>query len=184
MNIKQYIEEKGISIYKLANEANVAYPTVFNMVNGKVNLMNCSLGIVKKVADALNLTVDEMITLCEKDYSFELFRGEQCHLVGRMGEVEYIIDILEKKKIDYYWKLNMKIESFYMLGMLDYLCRRNDLPQCEEYDEIRKYKLEKKVYPSDMLLSEKLLNKDFSKETEKKAIPEFLEFNIVECEVV
>ena len=78
----------------------------------------------------------------------------------------------------------MKIESFYMLGMLDYLCRRNDLPQCEEYDEIRKYKLEKKVYPSDMLLSEKLLNKDFSKETEKKAIPEFLEFNIVECEVV
>ena len=96
MNIKQYIEEKGISIYKLANEANVAYPTVFNMVNGKVNLMNCSLGIVKKVADALNLTVDEMITLCEKDYSFELFRGEQCHLVGRMGEVEYIIDILEK----------------------------------------------------------------------------------------
>ena len=47
MNIKQYIEEKGISIYKLANEANVAYPTVFNMVNGKVNLMNCYLGIVK-----------------------------------------------------------------------------------------------------------------------------------------
>ena len=68
--------------------------------------------------------------------------------------------------------------------MVDYLSRRNDLPQCEEYNEIRKYKLEKTVYPPDTLLSEILLKKDFKTEAQKKAIPEFMEFNIVECEVV
>lgn len=117
-----------------------------------------------------------------KDYSFALFRGEQCHLVKRLGELDYIIDILVKNKIDYYWKNHMEKESIYLLGMLDYLSRRNDLPQCEEYNEIRKYKLEKTVYPPDIQLYEKLLNKDFKAEVKKIAIPEFLEFNIVECE--
>ena len=135
MYIKQYLEDNRISIYKVANNAVVAYPTVFNIVNGKVDILNCALGVVKKIADALGLTIDELLTLCDKNRTFELFRGEQRHLVKRMGEIAYVIDLLENKKIDYYWKLDMKTEAFYLLAMLDYLSRRNDLPICEEYNE-------------------------------------------------
>ena len=127
MNIKQYLEDNKISIYKVANSAMVAYPTVFNIVHVKVDILNCALGIVKKIADALNLSIDELLTLCDKNQSFDLFRSEQCHLVNRMGEIDYVIDLLEKKKIDYYWKLDMKPEAFYLLAMLDYLSKRNDL---------------------------------------------------------
>ncbi len=183
MYIKQYLEDNQISIYKVANNAVVAYPTVFNLVNGKVDIMNCALGVVKKIADALELTIDELLTLCDKNWSFDLFRGEQCHLVRRMGEINYVIDLLENERIDYYWKLDMKAEAFYLLAMLDYLSRRNDLPVCEEYNEIRKFKLEKPVYPADTEISEKLLGKDAHKAAMKNAIPEFLDFNIVECEV-
>ena len=112
MYIKQYLEDNRISIYKVANSALVAYPTVFNIVNGKVDILNCALGVVKKIADALNLTIDELLTLCDKNHSFNLFRSEQCHLVNRMGEIDYVIDLLEKKKINYYWKLDMKAEAF------------------------------------------------------------------------
>ena len=63
MYIKQYLEDNNISIYKVANSALVAYPTVFNIVNGKVDILNCALGVVKKIADALNLTIDELLTL-------------------------------------------------------------------------------------------------------------------------
>ena len=35
MYIKQYLEDNSISIYKVANSALVAYPTVFNIVNGR-----------------------------------------------------------------------------------------------------------------------------------------------------
>ena len=184
MYIKQYLEDNRISIYKVANNAVVAYPTVFNIVNGKVDILNCALGVVKKIADALGLTIDELLTLCDKNRTFELFRGEQHHLVKRMGEIAYVIDLLENKKIDYYWKLDMKTEAFYLLAMLDYLSRRNNLPICEEYNEIRKYKLERPVYPADTELSEKLLEKNTHKAALKKAIPEFMEFNIVECEVL
>ncbi|SDA63014.1 Cro/C1-type HTH DNA-binding domain-containing protein [Butyrivibrio sp. INlla18] len=184
MYIKQYLEDNNISIYKVANSALVAYPTVFNIVNGKVDILNCALGVVKKIADALNLTIDELLTLCDKNYSFDLFRSEQCHLVNRMGEIEYVIELLEKKKIDYYWKLNMKVESFYLLAMLDYLSKRNEIPKCTEYEELRKYKLEKLVFPADTELSEKLLGKDAHKEALDHAIPEFLDYNIVECEII
>lgn len=184
MNIKQYLEANKLSIYRVANSAVVAYPTVFNIVNGKVDILNCALGIVKKIADALNLSIDELLTLCDKNQSFDLFRSEQCHLVNRMGEIDYVIDLLEKKKIDYYWKLGMKPEAFYLLAMLDYLCKRNDLPKCKDYEEIRRYKLEKPIYPADIDLSEKLLGKDARKEAVEHAIPEFLNYNIVECEVI
>ena len=184
MYIKQYLEDKKISIYKVANSAVVAYPTVFNIVNGKVDILNCALGVVKKIADALGLTIDELLTLCDKNRTFELFRGEQRHLVRRMGEVAYVIDLLENKRIDYYWKLDMKAEAFYLLAMLDYLSRRNDLPICKEYNEIRKYKLERPVYPADTELSEKLLGKNAHEAALKNAIPEFMKFNIVECEVL
>lgn len=184
MNIKQYLEDNRISIYKVANTALVAYPTVFNIVNGKVDILNCALGVVKKIADALNLTIDEFLTLCDKNHSFALFRGEQCHLVNRMGEIDYVIKLLESKKIDYYWKLDMKAEAFYLLAMLDYLCRRNELPICKDYNEIRQYKLEKMIFPADTDLSNKLLDKDSRKDALDHAIPEFLEYNIVECEVL
>ena len=184
MYIKQYLEDNKISIYKVANSAVVAYPTVFNIVNGKVDILNCALGVVKKIADALGLTIDELLTLCDKNRTFELFWGEQCHLVRRMGEIAYVIDLLENKRIDYYWKLDMKTEALYLLAMLDYLSRRNDLPICKEYNEIRKYKLERPVYPADTELSEKLLGKNTHKAALKNAIPEFMKFNIVECEVL
>ncbi len=57
----------------------------------------------------------------------------------------------------------MKAEAFYLLAMLDYLSKRNGLPKCNEYEEIRRYKLEKPVFPADTELSEKLLGKIVSK---------------------
>ena len=182
MMIKQYLDDNRISIYKVANNAQVAYPTVFNIVNGKVDILNCSLGVVKKIADAINLTIDEIITLCDKDHSFALFRSEQCHLVKRMGEIDYVIYLLESNKVNHYWKLDMKVEALYLLAMLDYLCKRNELPICQDYNKIRKYKLEKMIFPADTELAQKLLGKDSYKEALDHAIPEFLEYNIVEHE--
>ncbi len=184
MYIKQYLEDNGISIYKVANSAAVAYPTVFNIVNGKVDILNCALGVVKRIADSLNITIDELLALCDKNYTFALFRGEQCHLVKRMGEIDYVINLLETKKIDHYLKLGMKAETLYLLAMLDYLSKRNNLPICKDYNEIRKYKLEKMLFPPDTDLSQSLLGKNPRKEALKHAIPEFLEYNIVECEVL
>ena len=68
--------------------------------------------------------------------------------------------------------------------MVDYLSRENNVPLDSDYDDIRKYKLDRIIYPAGiraMSVFEK--NEDVLKESEKKAIPEFMRFNIVESEI-
>ena len=68
--------------------------------------------------------------------------------------------------------------------MIDYLSRENDIPICTNYDDIRRCKLEKKVYPSDVLiLADVLDSKEPIEKAEREAIPEFKRFNIIEADI-
>ena len=75
-------------------------------------------------------------------------------------------------------------ESLYLLAMLDYLSRENDVPICDDYDDLRRCKLEKPVYPASIRALSAAAQDDAAiKEASKTAIPEFMRFNIVENEV-
>lgn len=75
-------------------------------------------------------------------------------------------------------------ESLYLLGMVDYLSKINDLPICTNYNDIRKHKLATILYPSSVLIQAAVMHSDEVKiEAIKNAIPEFMRFNIVESEV-
>ena len=68
--------------------------------------------------------------------------------------------------------------------MIDYLSKENGLPVCTNYNDIRKQKLAQPVYPSSVLVQAAVMqNEDIKEEARKKAIPEFMRFNIVESEV-
>lgn len=185
MLIDEYIKNKKISLYKLAELSGVSYPTVYNLVNGKSDINNCALGKVLPIAKALDLSVEDLVFLCNQKYTFTLFKSEQCHLVNRMGQVEYVIEVLEDKKIDRFWRLCCYAEAMYMVAMVDYLSRLNDIPKCTNYNYIRNQKLKEKIYPIDAVIEKKLTNKNsLLKKMEKDAIPEFLAFNIVEGDVI
>ena len=94
MLLENYLKEKKISLYKLADLSGVSYTTIFNIVHGKADIEKCSVGNVLRIANALKLSVEDLIFLCDSKYSFTVFKSEQCHLVHRLGEVEYILDIL------------------------------------------------------------------------------------------
>jgi len=75
-------------------------------------------------------------------------------------------------------------ECFYLLAMVDYLSNENNIALCNEYDDLRKYKLEEILYPSDVLLMDKLMKTDENrKQSVKEGIPEFMNFNIVESDI-
>lgn len=61
---KEYLKQRGISIYYLAKNTGVSYSTLNDFVNGKVDIENCKFGMIKKLSDALELTLDEMYKLC------------------------------------------------------------------------------------------------------------------------
>ena len=75
-------------------------------------------------------------------------------------------------------------EALYLLAMLDYLSRVNDVPICTRYNDIRAQRLSKLLFPVGVLLSSDVLKSDEPiQRAKKEAIPEFLRFNIIESGV-
>ena len=119
----------------------------------------------------------------EMRISFEIFKSNVCHLVKSVGELDFIITMLENNEIRKYWDKQWYAEALYILAMIDYLSRKNAVPICDAYDDIRRYKLTKPLFPQDVNLVMMLdPESNVREETLKNVIPEFLQFNIVEVE--
>ncbi|MBE6044101.1 MAG: helix-turn-helix transcriptional regulator [Clostridium thermopalmarium] len=67
MNIKRIREEKGISAYKLAKEANISSATISQIESGNRQSLNSNT--VEKIANVLGVGVDELFsTELNKEY--------------------------------------------------------------------------------------------------------------------
>ena len=101
-----------------------------------------------------------------------------------MGDIDFIIETLESDKIRTLYQKKWYPESLYLLAMVDYLSRENDLPICAEYGDIRAARLREPVYPSSVIAMSAFSRSDQpKKDSYAQAIPEFTRFNIVEGEV-
>jgi len=121
-----------------------------------------------------------------KEYrsDFQTFKNNVCHMVKDMGDLEFIVDILESNKIREFFDKKWYPEALYLLAMIDYLSRENDLPICLNYNDLRQAKLNKPIYPTSVIAMSSVAKSDEPKnESFRMAIPEFKRFNIVEAEV-
>ena len=120
----------------------------------------------------------------EKRCSFELIKSNVCHWLKEEGDIDFLIQVLESDLIRKYYNRKWYLESFYLLGMLDYISRINDVPMCSEYDDLRQQRMQEIVYPVGVLLTARVLGEESIKEQAlKEAIPEILRFNIVESDI-
>ena len=55
-----------------------------------------------------------------------------------LGDIDFIIEALETDKIRQLYDKQQYRESLYLLAMVDYLSRLNDIPICTNYNDIRK----------------------------------------------
>lgn len=186
MTIAKLLEQKNMSIYKCAKDSKIPYTTMLEIAKGKRSIEKCSADIVYKLAKTLEISMEELIEKYSIPYrvDFEAFKSNICHAVKRMGDVDFIIDILKSKSIEHYWELEWYPESFYLLAMVDYLSRLNNVPLCNRYDKMRTGKMVNIIYPRDAVLLKKIdQNSDIYERCKREAIPEFLKYNIIESEV-
>ena len=185
MTVQGMLKEKQMSVYRLAKDSKVPYATLNGICNGKTRLEKCSAETVYRLAQALNVPMEALLAPCMvKRPSFENFKSAVCHRVREQGDIAFIIDTLERRDIRDYYERKWYPESLYLLAMLDYLSRENDVPLCDEYDDLRRCKLAEPVYPAGVrAVSAASGNDDALKRATEAAIPEFMRFNIVESEV-
>jgi len=120
----------------------------------------------------------------EKRSSFEAFKSNICHRVKDIGDRRFIAETLKEGLIIQYFNKNWFAESLYLLAMVDYLSRINDIPLCTNYEKLRKCKLDSVVYPTSILLDSRMNNdRSILEKSIHDSIPEFMRFNIVESEI-
>ena len=185
MDINTLLAEKGMTKYKLAKISGVPQTTVIDICSGKAKIENCSGGTIYKLSKTLGVSMESLVAdSLEYRPAFETFKSNVCHSVKDMGDLDFLIDTLETGRIRALYAREWYAESLYLLAMVDYLSRVNGFPLCSEYDDIRRAKLRRTIYPAGILAMCAAFKSDEPKSKSlREAIPEFLRHNIVEAEV-
>ena len=177
------LEKQNMSIYRLSKDSGVPYTTVNDLIHNRTDLMKSNVETVYKLSKAMNVEIEELIKACTPErITFDLFRSNVCQELKNIGDFEFIKKIISNNLVKYYLNLNWNVEALYILGMLDYLCARNNIPLYKKYNSIRRFKLTELVIPSYLSV---LINTQPNalKNIIKDGIPEFLRFNILEKEI-
>lgn len=183
MSLKNILNSKNISQYRLSKLCKIPYTTINDIYNERTELMHCSAETVYKIAKALDVSVDYLLEDTLR-CSFELFKSNVCHKLKELTDINFIIDVLESNQIRVYYEKKWYPECFYLLATLDYISRINNIPICKDYNDIREHKLEQIIYPSS-IIAMCLTSQDESikKEAYQNSIPEYKKYNIVESEI-
>lgn len=189
MIVNELLQKENMLRYRLSKESGVAMTTITDICSGKAELDKCAAGTLYKIAKVFGVTVDSLLESYEKrsdDYrcSFETFKSNTCHHVKDIGDIDFIIETLEADEIRRLYNRGWYREALYLLAMLDYLSRENNLPICTNYNDIRSRKLEKPCFPAGIVVSYAATgDESIKRKAIENAIPEFMRFNIVESEI-
>lgn len=191
MTFSDVLLQKNISAYRLWKESGVPQATISDICTGKTSIEKCSAETIYKLSKVLGVSMESLVLPAiqrkeeqKKRPSVEIFKSNTCHMVKDMGDIPFIIQLLQTDQIRKLYEKQWYPEALYLLAMLDYLSRENHIPICKNYNDIRSCKLQSLLYPSSVTILCKAAHSDAPKEEcLRQAIPEFLRFNIVECEV-
>lgn len=186
MIINERMLELDMNKYRLSKESGVPQATVNDICSGKADLEKCKAGTLYNIGKVLGITIEDMFASKNEDKrcNFENFKSNVCHHVKDMGDIEFIIQLLENDEIRTLYNKGWYPEAFYLLAMLDYLSHENDVELCTRYNDMRCQRLNKTIYPVGVILTDYVTgNKESSTKAYNEAIPEFKRFNIIESQV-
>jgi len=185
MTIEQRLKEKELSIYECSKRSDIPYTTLSELVRNKTRLAKASVETVYRLSRTLNCSIEDLYEESNNKFDdFELFKSNVCHELKFLGDNEFIIRHLTKDDISSFWKRGQYLEALYLLAMVDYISRINEIPIAHYYDDIRSCKMKEMIFPRDVIITNEILCDSNAKEKAiKEAIPEFLKFNIIEGDI-
>lgn len=185
MLISDYLRIKNMTIYRLSKNTQIPYATLNDICNGKTSLEKCSAETVWRIAKGLDIPMEDLLrSYMVPRCSFELFKSNVCHKLKALGDIGFLLETLRDNQIREYYHKKWYQECFYLLAMLDTVSKENNFPLCEEYDDLRKQKLDSMLFPDSVIALSVVQNSEQPKEDAiREALPEFLKYNIIESDI-
>ena len=75
MTLKEFLKKKKIPLQRLSDMADVPYTNVYELANGLVDIDRCRFGAVKRIAEACDVTLGELYTMCKEETSLPEIKG-------------------------------------------------------------------------------------------------------------
>lgn len=94
--------------------------------------------------------------IMNEELSYDMFRSEICHMYHFDGDYEFIRKVMDANLVVYLWNKCEYAKALYTLAVIDYLSWKNDVPFFEEYEPMRKRKLEDILYPSAIVMLDRM----------------------------
>jgi DNA-binding Xre family transcriptional regulator len=184
MSFITLVRQQKMSGYRLSKESGIPQTTVTDLLSRKASLLKCNAETLYRLAKALGVSMEDLLESEMKKKSrsdpFDSFRNDECRQLKKMGDITYLIALLESGRIQKLYHDAILPQAFYLVGMADYLSGLHSVPLCKDFHAIRKKKLAKAIYP----LSSRVANNPAGlKKLEEAALPEFKRFAIMEDDV-
>lgn len=181
--LKEYLQQRHISIKSISDGTGIAYSTIHYIVNKKTPIEKCTGETLYRIAHFLNISMDQLYEMnCQYTLQdFEVFKSEIAHTIKAKTQIDFLIETLQSDIVEKYWAENRKVQALYLLSMVDYLSRINNVPLCTKYKELRKARIEPMIVPLSVRLQS--VNSDTGMLDLSNCIPEFLSHGIVEGDV-
>lgn len=149
MNVNQLLLKKKNSKYRFSQISGIPYSTVNDICSGKTKMRKCSGETLYKLAKALDTPMEKLIEAemsnegigLENRVDFDIFKSNVCQRVREIGDMDFIVEVIESQEVRELFERKWYRESFYLLAMLDHLSKENDVPICEDYNDIRNCKM-------------------------------------------
>lgn len=111
---------------------------------------------------------DDEIAYEEED--FQTFRNNLHHRI-KDNELECILEIIESDDVSEYIQREDYLKALYLVATVDFISKKNGIPLCDKYSDIRRFQLAEPYYVGDSV---------FLGTNESKCIEEFVRYNIFE----
>ena len=92
--IKDILTKKNITVYKLSQETGIPYATIRDIINGKVDISKCQIGNIERIADVLQLSIDDTYKLLKQDQHLGRIKGPETKQRGYLvikGKKYYLL---------------------------------------------------------------------------------------------
>lgn len=99
--LSDYLKKKNISKYSISKKANIPYSTISDLCNGKVEIDNCKVNMVMKLAKALNITFEQLYEFCKNKDSIVKVEGYETTGKIVVKNKNYYVEYLDNGVTNY-----------------------------------------------------------------------------------
>lgn len=199
MYLKELMKEKNMTRAGLSQASSIPESTLRDILNNKTRLDRCEAATLMCIANALDTTVEDILinnweermddiaeprkkTLHDQNPLLDFYAlvDNTLHKLGRCSETAFVRSVCECRWIEMFFDAGQYRFALFLLGLTDYLCRKNKLRLSSRFNDYRSRCLDQPVYSmrtleesSDLSAYEKA-----RKNAEANALPEFARFRI------